>query len=554
MRNPSAFDQYTVELLNRARIDPEGEFARLIPDASTGRGVTPEVTSAILASQFGSLEAAAPLAWNAALGQSAQDHTDQMLSHDAQSHQLPGEAGLGDRIQTAGYHHLWRAGENIYAYASDALSGFAAFLIDWGGNDGTGIQNPAGHRENIMNAAFTEIGVGHDVDTDPSTGVGPNLITHDLGTRFDYAAQVTGVVFADADGDRFYTMGEGIAGATVSSDGRSTVGFDSGGYNLALASGHHSLAFTAPGLVSASIGIDLGADNVKVDLIGAGSFRSSVSATLEDGAVALELLGAAARDAIGNALGNTLIGSRGDNVLEGKDGADTLVGGLGNDVLDGGSNPEGPHGQGDVMLGGQGDDTYHVDSGLDLVDEDFVFPGFGNGGTDTIISTTDFYWDTQSVGEIDQVSADVADVGNDGVTFVGGIFDNLLIGHSGTDVLFGRGGNDTYRAGDGVDYMSLSTLGLTDQNAYAGVDGHNTVIVDPRQTGAFSYDIVFEFDPARDRIDVANYRAYASGADVLAHAVDDGSGSCYVALGDGLDYLYLVGIEKADLTPSDFIV
>jgi hypothetical protein len=56
---------------------------------------------------------------------------------------------------------------------------------------------------------------------------------------------------------------------------------------------------------------------------------------------------------------------------------------------------------------------------------------------------------------------------------------------------------------------------------------------------------------------VSNYtgaHVYTSGAEVLSHAVNDGAGNCYIVLGDGLDYLYLIGLEKADLTAGDFIV
>ncbi|MCO5130184.1 MAG: hypothetical protein M9932_06410 [Xanthobacteraceae bacterium] len=206
------------------------------------------------------------------------------------------------------------------------------------------------------------------------------------------------------------------------------------------------------------------------------------------------------------------------------------------------------------MLGGVGDDTYHVDSTLDLVDEGFVFPDAGWGGTDTVISSANWFWDVESVGEVDRIAENASDPSHAGVTFVGGVFDNVLIGHSGTDILFGRGGNDTYVPGDGVDWISLSTLGLTDQNAYKGVDGHNTIIVTPRGGGSVSYDIMFDFDPARDKVDVSAYHQYASGADVLSHAVDDGVGSSYIALGDGLDYLYFVGLTKDHLLASDFVV
>ena len=254
----------------------------------------------------------------------------------------------------------------------------------------------------------------------------------------------------------------------------------------------------------------------------------------------------------GTDAGDYMLGSSGNDLISGGPGFDTLIGGDGNDILDGGTNPSN---QGDIMLGGAGDDTYYVDSALDLVDEGFVFPDAGWGGTDTIISTANWYWDSQSVGEIVRIAENASDPTGAGVTFVGGIFDNVLYGHSGTDILFGRGGNDTYRAGDGVDWISLSTLGVNDDNAYKGVDGHNTVIVDPRSTGKFSYDIIFEFESGKDKVDVSAYgKQYASGADVLSHAVDDGAGSSYIALGDGLDYLYFVGLSKTELLASDFIV
>ena len=49
------------------------------------------VDRALLASQFAALTPVAPVAWNSALGDAAQTHTDLMLTKDEQSHQLPGE-------------------------------------------------------------------------------------------------------------------------------------------------------------------------------------------------------------------------------------------------------------------------------------------------------------------------------------------------------------------------------------------------------------------------------------------------------------------------------
>ena len=268
------------------------------------------------------------------------------------------------------------------------------------------------------------------------------------------------------------------------------------------------------------------------------------------GAAAFDFRGDAnANTVVGAASDDTLSGGAGDDSLSGRSGIDTLLGGDGNDTLDGGFNfPD----NGDFMLGGRGDDTYFVDSGLDVVDEGILFGGAADG-FDTIISKTDFYWDYYSAAEILRLDANATDTNNDGTTLVGSVFSNFLVGNAKTNVLFGRGGSDTYIAGDGIDFISLSTLGLTDANSYAGVDGVNTVIVQQRQTGPVSYDIVFEFESGKDKLDVSDY-GFASQAAAYATGVNDGAGNCYFILGDGLDYLYIVGKVIGDLAPGDFLV
>ncbi len=246
--------------------------------------------------------------------------------------------------------------------------------------------------------------------------------------------------------------------------------------------------------------------------------------------------GSGAVTGVGNASANLLLGNQNVNTLVGMDGNDTLDGGAGADVL----------------LGGRGNDLYRVDDSFDLVDEGSAFPGYPGGAADvdTIVSTTSWFWDVYSVGEILQIDgANTAGT----TTLVGSMFSNQMIGNAGDSVLYGRGGSDTYRAGDGIDYISLSTLGLTDANAYVGVDGNNLIVVDKRTTGPTSYDIVYEFDVAKDRIDVKSY-GYTNAAQVLATGRDDGTGNCYFALGDGRDYVYLVGVTLGQVTAADFVV
>ena len=246
-----------------------------------------------------------------------------------------------------------------------------------------------------------------------------------------------------------------------------------------------------------------------------------------------------------------LFGGEGNDLLRGDGGNDLLFGGAGDDTLDGGSNPGS---LGDVLLGGAGNDTYLVDSALDFVDEgNFpVYAGYGFGGTDTIVSTANFFWDLYSIGERLVIAEGAADPGGAGTTAVGSVFSNAMIGNSGTNILFGRGGADTYRAGDGIDYISLSTLGVPDAPGYVA-NGPNTVIVDPRQTGPVSYDIIFDFETGKDRIDITAYHV-ASAAAVLARGVDDGQGNSYFVLGDGFDFVYLIGVPKAAVTAADFLI
>jgi Ca2+-binding RTX toxin-like protein len=253
---------------------------------------------------------------------------------------------------------------------------------------------------------------------------------------------------------------------------------------------------------------------------------------------------------------DTLIGADGDDILFGGEGVDTLIGGAGDDILEGGPVPD-PETQGNFLLGGDGDDTYIVWNTFDLVDEGYVFPEYGFGGFNTIISKAAWYWDVYGIGNVVTIDADAAQLFDDlgrplGTTIVGGVWDNVLIGNANTNVMFGRGGSDTYIPGDGVDFISFSLLGVP-EDLYDGVRGNNTVILEARQSGPHSYAIVFEFDPAKDKFDVSNY-GYSSVTAVFALGTNDGEGNSYFALGDGLDYAYIVGKELSALSPDIFIV
>jgi uncharacterized protein YkwD len=77
----------------------------------------------------------------------AQKHSDLQAAQDTMSHRLPGEADMGDRITAEGYRWSGIA-ENVaarYASAASVVSG-------WMGS--------AGHKANILNCGYKDIGVG----------------------------------------------------------------------------------------------------------------------------------------------------------------------------------------------------------------------------------------------------------------------------------------------------------------------------------------------------------------------------------------------------------
>lgn len=162
----------------------------------------------MLTQQWAALNPVAPLAWHANIYNAAVGHSLQMLQHDAQSHQLPWEASLGPRITSAGY--TWNAlAENVFAFATSMFQDHAAFVIDWGPGP-AGIQNPPGHRNNIMSSTYREVGIGvlglGGVSV-ALTGAGIfNLTTTTSGS---YQGQVpTGIYTATFSGMNRYLSGQ----------------------------------------------------------------------------------------------------------------------------------------------------------------------------------------------------------------------------------------------------------------------------------------------------------------------------------------------------------
>jgi len=94
------------------------------------------------------------LAANSKLNDTVQKHADFMVDHGCFSHDCSGEAAMVTRIKATGYLDgamAWSIGENI-AWGEQQLGSPASIVQAW--------MNSAGHRANILNKSFDDVGVG----------------------------------------------------------------------------------------------------------------------------------------------------------------------------------------------------------------------------------------------------------------------------------------------------------------------------------------------------------------------------------------------------------
>jgi uncharacterized protein YkwD len=103
------------------------------------------------------------LAANGKLDNAAQRHTEHMLDHGCFSHECPGEPGMVPRVKATGYLNgarAWSVGENL-AWGEEHLGTPAAIVEAW--------MNSPGHRANILNRSFEDLGIGfmHGTPKDP---------------------------------------------------------------------------------------------------------------------------------------------------------------------------------------------------------------------------------------------------------------------------------------------------------------------------------------------------------------------------------------------------
>lgn len=273
--NPTAIEQMMLYDTNHVRIDPQGELKYLFtstsptlvsPDANVNYAMQAfSVSTSDLLTQWHDLVPTAPLDWSPSLYSSAGAHNAVMIRTNSQTHQAAGEPDIGTRMRNAGYSPYWY-GENIFAYSNTEFYGDSGFLIDWGNAE-------PGHRDNIMNPQYRDVGINITVTGNSYPSTGPLVITQDFASpQTATNPDMVGVVYKDTNHNGRYDSGEGIGGATITIVGPTgtftTTSMTAGGWQYPVAAGNYTVSVSGGTFLgTSSVKVTMGSANREVDFI-----------------------------------------------------------------------------------------------------------------------------------------------------------------------------------------------------------------------------------------------------------------------------------------------
>ncbi|MFZ2140155.1 MAG: Calx-beta domain-containing protein, partial [Xanthobacteraceae bacterium] len=336
MTTMTSAEQLILEMINRARMDPDGEAARL---AQTHPGFT--LNEGLAAGTISSTPKQV-LAGNNTLAGVADNHNAAMLSshvldnNSQNPHTQAGDGSEVTRIANAGYQETYPAfqtyhDENIAWQGTSGAIDLASMTQQV--EDGLFVDSYDStrlHRVAIMDGTMREVGVGET--TGVVQGYNSVVVTEDFGISGTNSF-LTGAVYNDVNGNNFYDLNEGVQGvtATVTTTAGALVGSDTtgsgGGWSVSEPGGTYNVTFTGAGLVAGGVMATVAGGNLnaKVDLVNGNAIFSNVNTTLGAGATDLHLLGIGNINGTGNAANNVFYGTKGNNVFDGGLGSDTVV-------------------------------------------------------------------------------------------------------------------------------------------------------------------------------------------------------------------------------------
>ena len=193
----TAAEQYLLELINRARLDPQAEADRYGVGLNAGLEAGTISTAPVQV-----------LAQNDLLSTAAAEHSAWMLQADTFSHTGRGGSSAGERMADANYEFTgaWSWRENLAWAGTTGTIDLTDAVID----HHEGLYRSSGHRVNTFASEVTEIGIGQVQGSFTHNGeqYDSSMLTENFATSGNNHF-VTGVAYRDADGDAFYSIGEG---------------------------------------------------------------------------------------------------------------------------------------------------------------------------------------------------------------------------------------------------------------------------------------------------------------------------------------------------------
>lgn len=278
--NPTGYEQEFLQLVNRFRNDPAGEFARMFSSASpltardpsfqqflaseyrrtTGGPLIPfSVDGNVLRATLAAMSSAEPLIWHDDLYGYVNTHNSSMINGNTLVHSNSAalQAALGSfGIVYDRWNELVSGGVGSQSQTYSVMPHYAGYLVEWPYNGYTqglqgGMQSPASHRNALIDSRHDIVGSRTTLTT--ASNVRPYVSTTVLVAERNFPLVVTGAAFHDLDsnsaqlGYGWYENGEGLAGVDLvftnlaTGEVKQTRTLSEGGYQTELLPGTYSV-------------------------------------------------------------------------------------------------------------------------------------------------------------------------------------------------------------------------------------------------------------------------------------------------------------------------